>query len=215
MKVEKELDRGVLIAIEGIDGAGKTAQAKILYRNLEDRGYKVVLLHEPTDGLFGKKIKESMINGLKDPYEELEYFIKDRKEDVNKNIKPALDNQMIVIMDRYYFSTIAYQGAAGIDRNKIREMNEKFSPKPDLTIILDVAPTIGLSRIREERNSKPNRFERKSYLTKVREIFKNIKDPSIQVIDGALSVDKISSKILNMALNAIKSNERTRAEERI
>jgi dTMP kinase len=212
MMVEKELNRGVLVAVEGIDGAGKTTQAEILYRNLVQRGYKVILLHEPTDSIPGRKIKESAINGRHDPEQELEYFIQDREQDVEKNIKPALKDEMIVIMDRYYFSTIAYQGARGIDVAMIKELNEKFAPRPDLTIVLDLAPTIGLSRIKRRRNNTPNHFEREQYLSKVRKVFSSITDPSIQVIDGAREIKEISGEILNMVLSMLKPIERTRIE---
>lgn len=210
--VEKELNRGVLVAVEGIDGAGKTTQAEILYRNLVERGYKAILLHEPTDSIPGRMIKESAINGRHDPEQELEYFIQDREQDVEKNIRPALKHNMIVIMDRYYFSTIAYQGARGIDIAMIKELNEKFAPRPDLTIVLDLAPTIGLSRIKRRRNNTPNHFERERYLTKVRGIFSSITDPSIQIIDGAPEVNEISREILNMVLSILKPIERTRIE---
>jgi dTMP kinase len=212
MMVEKELDRGVLVAIEGIDGAGKTTQAEMLYKHLVQKSYKVILLHEPTDSAPGRKIKESAINGRHNPEQELDYFIQDREEDVKKNIKPALNDRSIVIMDRYYFSTIAYQGALGIDTNRIRKLNEKFAPKPDLTIVLDLAPTVGLSRIRRRRNSTPNHFERERYLSKVREIFRSITDPSIQIVDGAREVNEISREILNMVLSILRPIERTKIQ---
>jgi len=212
MRVENDLNRGILIAIEGIDGAGKTTQAATLYQYLRDRGYRVLLLHEPTNSIFGRKIKESAVNGRHDPYEELNYFIEDRRYDVAKNIEPALREKSIVIMDRYYFSTIAYQGARGIDLDQIKAMNEKISPKPDLTIVLDVAPNIGLSRIKQRGNSTPNHFERKTYLTKVQEIFKSMKDPSIQIIDGARNTHEIADEILNMTLNILKPIERVAIE---
>ena len=101
--IEKELGRGVLVAFEGIDGAGKTTQAEVLHRNLMSRGYKVVLLHEPTNSPPGRKIKESAINGRHNPEQELDYFIQDRKANVERNIKPALADRKIVIMDRILF----------------------------------------------------------------------------------------------------------------
>ncbi len=146
------LKRGILIAIEGIDGAGKSTQAKILKERLEKRGFEVVLLKEPTSSKWGKKIKEISKNTESiDPYEELKLFIKDRKLNVRKNILPALEDKKIVIVDRYYISTIAYQGARGIDKETIREMNESFAPKPDIIFILDIHPEESLQRIKRER----------------------------------------------------------------
>jgi dTMP kinase len=212
MIIEKELGRGVLIAFEGIDGAGKTTQAEVLRENLTNRGYKVVLLHEPTNSPPGRKVKESAFNGRHNPEEELTYFIEDRKVDVERNIRPALTDRKIVIMDRYYFSTIAYQGALGIDASTIRKLNEDFAPKPDLTILLDIAPTIGLSRKRRMQNSTPNHFEREHYLTNVRKIFLSITDRSVQVVDAARERDDISREILNAVLNILKPIERIKIE---
>ncbi len=202
-----KLKQGILIAIEGVDGTGKTTQAKKLYRKLNQLGYKTVFFHEPTNSYFGKKIKESATIGRLEANTELRYFIEDRKENVEKNIKPALDKKKIVILDRYYFSTIAYQGAKGIDPNIIKKMNEEFAPKPDLTIILDMDPMIGLSRIKEKRKTKPDRFEEHQYLIKVRNIFLEIEDSSIRKIDANRKLDEIFKKILSIALIIIKEKE--------
>lgn len=210
--VHKKISRGILIAFEGIDGAGKSTQARKLSQYLKDKGYQSILLHEPSNSRYGLKLKESALNGRHDPHEELKYFIEDRKLDVQNNIKPALEANKIVIMDRYYFSTIAYQGAAEINIDHIRKLNEKFAPRPDLTIILDVAPTIGLSRIQNHRNDSPNHFEKREYLEKVRQFFKKMEDPSVQIIDGARDVNKVSEEIINMVLNILKPIERTEVE---
>ncbi|MCP8310143.1 MAG: dTMP kinase, partial [Candidatus Methylarchaceae archaeon HK01M] len=105
-KTKKVLKKGLLIAIEGIDGAGKTTNAELLRNVLHKDGYSVTLLHEPTEGKWGKKIAELAMKGLDDinPETEFELFCKDRREDVENNIKPALKRRDIVIMDRYYLS---------------------------------------------------------------------------------------------------------------
>lgn len=143
-----ELRRGVLIAIEGIDGAGKTTQTEILANKLAKEGFPVVTLKEPTDGKWGQMIRKLAQNGRNlSPEEESRLFLKDRNEDVERNIRPALLQKRIVIMDRYYHSNIAYQGALGVDVDEIRQANEHFAPVPDVVIILDVAPSIGRSRL--------------------------------------------------------------------
>ena len=81
------------------------------------------------------------------PEEELALFLKDRRENVARNIRPALRAGRIVVLDRYYFSTIAYQGAKGLDPERIRRLNERFAPKPDLVFILDLGAGDGLARI--------------------------------------------------------------------
>src|SRR5512136_620436 len=107
--------RGLLVVLEGIDGSGKTTQARSLLRRLRNRGYKASFFREPTRGRWGREIKRlaARADSLT-PAEELELFVKDRRENVKKNLKPALAGGKVVVLDRYYFSTIAYQGAKGI-----------------------------------------------------------------------------------------------------
>src|SRR5512140_1717894 len=140
--------RGLLIVLEGIDGSGKTTQARALLRRLRRRGRKAVFFREPTRGRWGREIKRlaARADSLT-PEEELELFVKDRRENVEKNLVPALAAGKVVVLDRYYFSTIAYQGAKGIDVRRIRRMNEAFAIPPDLVIILDVDAPAGLARI--------------------------------------------------------------------
>jgi dTMP kinase len=170
---QKSLKRGLLIAIEGIDGAGKTTQTSLLLDRLKKNGYLAVALHEPTDGKWGQKIRELAKSGRHNvtPEEELDFFYQDRIEDVELNIKPALAGNKIVIMDRYYFSSIAYQGIRGLDVNKIEEMNQKIAPKPDILIILDIKPAVSLQRIRRNRDNGPNEFEKTKHLEQSRDIF--------------------------------------------
>ncbi len=193
----KTLKRGLLIIIEGIDGAGKTTQVKLLAEYFRKRGYLVSTFKEPTDGQYGRLIKEISKNGRKNitPKDELELFIKDRKEDIKFNIKPSLDKKEIVIVDRYYFSNIAYQGALGLNTEDIRAANEKISIAPDIVVILDCDVNIGLNRIKSFRNEKPNHFEEEKYLNKVRKIFKNIHGPNIKFIDSSASIEIIFNQL--------------------
>jgi dTMP kinase len=182
------LKHGVLIAIEGIDGAGKTTQSKLLVKKLVKEGYPAVCFHEPTEGKWGLKIKDLAKNGRHktSPEEEMNFFYQDRIEDVKKNIRPALKDKKTIIMDRYYFSNIAYQTARGLDSDIIEKRNERIAPKPDLLIILDLTPQVALKRIKEKRNGQPNHFERMKHLEKIREIFiKRFKERAYtKIIDG-------------------------------
>ena len=195
----------VLIAIEGIDGAGKTTQAKILKKELEKRGYDVIGLSEPTKGKWGKKIKELSSRGKNPSTKQLfELFFLDREEDVNKNIIPALKKGQTVILDRYYMSSVAYQGAGGLDPAFIESENEKIAPKPDITIILDLPPKIAVERI-EHRKSEPDYFERLKFLTKVRSIFveRYASRPDVLLIDSTQHQNIVSKKILEAVLKII------------
>jgi dTMP kinase len=192
----------VLIAIEGIDGAGKTTNAHFLKEELEKRGFKAVVLKEPTNSEWGKKIRESVNNRLS-PEEELELFILDRKHDVEHNIIPALNEGKIVIMDRYYYSNIAYQGARGLNVGEIKKRNEEIAPKPDLVILLDVNPEKGVERIKN-RGDHPNKFEDLKYLQKVREIFLSIKDDNIVLVNANRELDEVKREVLNIVLNILQ-----------
>lgn len=209
----KFLKQGVLIAIEGIDGAGKTTQSKLLCDKLAESGYVAMCLHEPTDGKWGKKIRDLALNGRHkvSPEEESDFFYFDRVEDVEKNIGPALQEKKVVVMDRYYLSNVAYQGAMGLRPDSIERRNEKIAPKPDITIILDVNPEIALQRIRKGRDETPNHFERKKYLREVREVFKKqfSNRPNFIIMNGdnTGSKEKVASDIWKAVLPILKKLE--------
>ena len=133
---------GLLIVFEGLDGAGKTTQLGLLYDHLLEQGQDVVRLREPTDGPWGQKLRQLMVHGRDNvtPATELEWFLNDRREHVDQRIRPALDRKQIVLLDRYYFSTMAYQGALGYDPQDIRARNEAFAPPPDLLLLLNLPP---------------------------------------------------------------------------
>ena len=176
--------RGLLIVLEGIDGSGKTTQARRLVRRLRRRGRPAAFFREPTRGPWGREIKRlaARADSLT-PEEELELFVKDRRMNVESNLKPALAAGKAVVLDRYYFSTIAYQGAKGIDTGRIRRLNEAFAIPPDLVIFLDVDAAAGLARI-GGRKRRDELFEREDYLVRVAAIFRGFKGPRFVHIDG-------------------------------
>ncbi len=191
---------GILIALEGIDGAGKTTQAALLGEALEAAGHPVVLSKEPTDGVWGRKIRESAQTGRLPLDEELQAFIEDRKEHVAQTIAPALQAGKIVILDRYFYSTIAYQGARGKDVGELVESMQRLAPEPDVVFLLDIEPAAGLTRISDSRNEIPNAFERSEGLTKAREIFNRLASRSgiIQVVDGTAPVETVHAEIVRV-----------------
>ncbi len=188
-------EKGVLIVFEGIDGSGKTTQARALVRRLRARGHETVFFREPTRGRWGREIRRRAVRADSlTPEEELDLFVRDRKENVQHNLRPALEKGKVVVLDRYYFSTMAYQGAKGIDPARIRRMNERFAPRPDLVIILDVGAGLGLSRI-EDRKVREELFEREDYLARVREIFRGLRGPRFFHVDGSLGRREIGRDI--------------------
>jgi len=197
------LEKGILIVFEGIDGSGKSTQAEILLNRLQEEDFDVVYFREPSKGKWGRKIKKKALHpDSLSPEEELDLFLKDRKENVEKNLKPALQKKRVVILDRYYFSTIAYQGAKGIDEKLIKRMNEEFVVEPDLVFIFDIDPQKGLERI-ENRKKKDRLFEREDYLVKVREIFRSFKGEKFVHIDALKSEEEISKEIEEIVLRLI------------
>ena len=138
---------GKLIVIEGIDGTGKSTQSGLLAEHLRAQGREVIESHEPTNGPWGRKLRESATTGRLTIEDELEYFLKDRKQHVDELINPIVKRGGIVILDRYYFSSMAYQGYRGIDPTEIRAKNEVFAPVPDHLIILDLPVKTALERI--------------------------------------------------------------------
>jgi dTMP kinase len=180
----RKLKKGVLVVLEGIDGSGKTTQARSLLRRLRYRGFRAVFFREPTRGRWGREVKRlSARADSLTPAEELDLFVRDRRENVEKNLVPALKAGKVVVLDRYYFSTIAYQGAKGIDTRKIRRMNEAFAVRPDLVFILDVDAKGGLARI-AGRKTRDELFEREDYLARVARIFRGFKGPGFVHLDG-------------------------------
>lgn len=192
------MSQGIFIVIEGIDGTGKSTQSKRLAEWFRARGREVLLSREPTDGPWGKKLRESATTGRLSAEEELECFLNDRREHVEMSIKPALAEGKVVILDRYYFSTMAYQGARGFDPAEIRLRNEAFAPQPDLLLILDLSVESAHGRI-GARGDTANEFEQRDTLTRCREIFLSLRDePFACVIDAEPSLNVVTADILSV-----------------
>lgn len=170
-----EQKKGLLIAFEGIDGTGKTTLAQMLKERLEALGHSVVMFKEPTNETeAGKKIRASYVEGRASLDIELQWFIEDREWNVTTRILPALAENKIVFLDRYFFSTACYQGVRkNNDWASILELNRKKFPEPDLTIIFDLDVQLAVKRIMRER-SNANTFEGLQNLRDVRALFLEI-----------------------------------------
>jgi dTMP kinase len=181
---------GWLVVVEGIDGAGKSTVLRGLAALCAERGLEWVSSGEPTRGPWGMKLRQSMTEGRLSLDEELDLFLKDRAEHVAGLIRPALAAGKVVLLDRYYLSTAAYQGARGADPEKILETNENFAPKPDLVLLLDFDPAGGLERIRA-RGDAPNTFEEAEQLCAVRRIFLGLQRPFIRRVDASRPAERV------------------------
>lgn len=186
---------GFLLALEGIDGTGKSTQAQAVARELTRRGLEVVLTREPTNGPWGRKLRESAATGRLSPAEELRAFLEDRTQHVRELIRPSLEAGRVVITDRYYFSTVAYQGARGFDPDDLLRRNEAIAIEPHLLVLIDLDPEVSLSRI-GRRDGAGNEFETLSQLKRSREIFLGIQKPYLVRLDGRHSPEKLEAEIL-------------------
>lgn len=188
---------GVFIAFEGIDGAGKTTQAQRLIKRLEAEGLAAKAVKEPTDGMWGQKIREIARNGRDRvaAEEELDWFIRDRAEDVEQNIAPALAAGLVVVADRYFYSNIAYQSALGLDPEHIRAVNIGF-PVPDLVLLLEVPVELGRQRITRGRNQTANLgYEQLEFLRRVKTAYEALTDPNIVRVDAAENPEKVREAV--------------------
>ena len=186
----------MIIVFDGIDGCGKSSHARAVAQYLGSRGHGVVLLKEPTkESPAGKQLRDALLSGERpSPEEELRLFVEDRKWDVENRIIPALNSGNVVVLDRYYYSTVAYQGARGIDTKRIWEMNS-FAPKPDIAFILDIEPEEAMKRLhrREDRDY----FEEIEYLRKVRDIFLSMRAlPEVVIIDSSGTFNETQKEIM-------------------
>lgn len=189
--------KGKLIVIEGIDGSGKSTCAKNLAEKLNSINIKTIYTFEPTHSRYGAKLRDGMLSEDLDAEEELLLFVKDRKEHIEYMIKPALEEGYFIILDRYFYSSIAYQGAKGIDINRIINMHKDFIIKPDIVFIFHLPIDIALNRIISKRGIA-DRFENETYLKKVDKIFHSFNEPFIYHIDTDKDIKIINDELFNI-----------------
>ncbi|HYL36674.1 MAG TPA: dTMP kinase [Bryobacteraceae bacterium] len=204
--------RSILIAVEGIDGAGKTTQVGLLRDALERAGESPVISKEPTNGPWGKIIKESASAGRLSPEEELKAFLNDRTEHVTNLVGPAMQEGRIVILDRYFYSSIAYQGSRGANYKEVQAIMESRFPIPDAVFILDIDPSLSVYRIAYSRGEEPNHFEERKNLQKAREIFKELSGAVIHHIDGSMSRQAVHSVLIDAFIEGALKKKRCAKE---
>ena len=206
-----DMPKGLFIVFEGIDGSGKTTQSKLLFELFSKEGKQVIWTKEPTDGDIGSLLTNKYLKEVDLPIVDALLFAADREEHLKDMVIPALNQGKIVISDRYYHSTLAYQQAQGLELKWLLELNKNFI-KPNLTIIIDLEPEIAIERIEKDKKRKiedRKKFEKLEFLKKVRKNFldlpKVLKDEKIVVIDGNEEKEKVFEAILNEIKNSFKS----------
>ena len=198
---------GHFISFEGIDGSGKSTQAKVLTKTLEDLGHNVVLTREPGGSIGAEEIRRLVLQGDPDRWSaesEILLFTAARRDHLEKTILPALDAGKIVICDRFADSTRMYQGLSRGDlRTLVDELHSLMIPRdPDLTVLIDLDPKLGLSRAKS-RNTVEERFEDFgiSLQEKMRVGFLNLAEEyadRFRVIDGQRDIDVIAADVLSV-----------------
>lgn len=202
-------DSGILIVFEGIDGAGKTTQVSWLKERLEQAGEKVLISKEPTDGPWGMKLRQSASSGRLPFEDELDAFIKDREEHLENKVRPALLRGEIVILDRYFYSTIAYQGIRTEDAGDLEDRVRKNVLEPDAVFVLDLDPEIAATRI-SQRDGAHNEFEGLEDQKKIRTLFKALceADSSLIEVDGTVPPEYVGQSIASALVDGVLLQKR-------
>ncbi len=195
--------RGAFICIEGIDASGKTVQARRLVKNLRALGYDAIYTTEPSRGAVGRLVKRLILSVERRAPSAMEalLFAADRLDHLQREVMPALAAGGIVVSDRYVHSSLAYQGAAGLDLKWIKEVN-RFAIKPDLVIYLDVPPEVVIERIKR----KPSVMETLENQRRVRELYlKLVEEGELVLLNGNRPIEEVAKDVLEGALKLLRS----------
>ncbi|MFN3395545.1 MAG: dTMP kinase [Thermodesulfovibrionales bacterium] len=199
------MNRGIFISFEGIEGSGKTTQARLLHDYLYKKGLNPVLTEEPGGTDIGREIRKILLSlghFNMHPVTELLLYNASRSQHVNEVILPAIKSGRIVITDRFSDSTYAYQGwGRGLDRDIINRIDEISTGgvRPDITILIDVDVNVGLMRNRKANKVDRIELEEIEFHRRVRDGYLEIarQEPNrIKIIDGSKEIEDIHRQVI-------------------
>lgn len=187
------------IVIEGIDGSGKTTLCKTVYNNRVKQNDRIRTFSEPTNFETGVQLRNFLSGKIElPPEDELELFIEDRKESVKRNINPCLESGIDVLLDRYYYSTAAYQANEHRTPREIldRNLKENF-PVPDYLFFIEIDPRIALERI-SSRSENLDRFETLDKLETIYKNYQEILPPNTIRLKGEKSPEELALDMISI-----------------
>lgn len=200
------MKNALFVTFEGIDGSGKSTVSSMVASELEKRDFNVRKTMEPTEGWTGKAVRQSIREG--NPVATALLFVADRAHHAER-IRGWLGGGKIVICDRYFDSTFAYQKAALAGKMKnpekwLRALHSFDFPKPDITFLFDIDPKVGMERISGRETTE--RFEKAEFLEKVRKNYLTLakaEPKRFVVVDASLPKEKVAKQVLEILLEKI------------
>jgi len=191
---------GAFIVFEGADGAGKSSVCRRVAEALSARGMETYVTAEPTHEGIGKFIRDGAAGEISQRTEAL-LFVADRNDHTEKMMK-AVSEGKVVLCDRYFASTVAYQSARldgdASDREWLIDINSSFIRKPDATILLDIDPEVGMGRV-GTRGEEISKFERLDFQNQVRSNYLQLADEfGFEVVDASAGPDEVFAKVMEI-----------------
>lgn len=195
--------RGFFLVLEGLDGSGKTTIAKMLVKDLTNKGLKAYYSFEPWISLYVKVLKEEY-SSIRDAYLDALTYACDRYIHLKLEVLKLLDEGYVVVSDRYYYSSIAYQASQNAPFEWVLTVNSIF-PEPDLAILLDVDPAIGLLRKRNIVSRFPE-YEDMEFLVKVRENYRRLVElGKLVLVDANAPIEDVYRRVYELFVKTYDS----------